>query len=138
LSVPVSASTGTPSDTVALLADGLQPTTATLTYGTAIFTLVSGLSGGSHTLQAEYEGADTEFVVYSLSDSARLTINVTKDATATTLSFTTMYTNPASQAAGTALTLTATVGSAFAGIPTGTFDFIIGDSGNATVNSRQH
>ena len=133
LSVAVTASVGTPSGTVVLLVDGLQSTTATLSNGTATFTLASGLSGGSHTLQAEYEGADTEFVVYSHSDSAILTINVTKDATATALSFTTIYTNPASQPASTALTLTATVSSAFAGIPTGNVDFLIGDSGNATV-----
>jgi len=133
LSVTVTASSGTPSGTVALLVDGLQSATATLSNGAATFNLSSGLSGGNHTLQAEYEGADTQFVVFSHSDSAILTISVTKDATATALSFTTIYTNPASQPAGTALTLTATVSSAFSGIPTGNVNFIIGDTGGATV-----
>lgn len=133
LSVTVAASSGTPTGTVALLVDGLQSTTATLNNGAATFTLSSGLTGGSHTLQAEYEGADTGFVVYSHSDSAIATIKVTRDATTTALSFTTLYTNPASQPAGTALTLTATVSSTFAGIPTGNVNFAIKDSGGTTI-----
>jgi len=131
----VTASNGTPTGSVALFVDGVQTASSTLENGTAAFTLANGLSGGSHTLQATYEGGGNSFVTYSQSDSTTLTLNVTKVATTTDLSFTTLYVNPVSQPAGTALTFTATVTPAQAGIPTGTVTFTFTDSDGTTLTS---
>ncbi|MDR3747761.1 MAG: Ig-like domain repeat protein [Acidobacteriota bacterium] len=132
----VKASNGTPIGSVALLVDGVQTATSTLnSSGIATFSLSNGLAGGSHTLQADYEGGETAFIVYSRSDSAADTIDVRKVATTTALSFTTLYINPSSQPAGDALTLVATVSPAGAGIPTGTVTFTIKDSGGAAVTA---
>jgi sugar lactone lactonase YvrE len=134
LSVTVSASTGTPSGTVALLVDGVQTATATLnSSGVATFNLSNGLGGGNHTLQASYQGIDTGTVVYSRSQSTVNTITVTKVATTTAESFTTLYFNPSSQPAGTPLNFSATVTPGSAGLPTGSVLFTITDSTGSTV-----
>jgi sugar lactone lactonase YvrE len=127
LAVTVTATNATPSGSVALLVDGLKTASAVLTNGATTFTLSSGLSGGSHTLQASYLGANTGLIAYSQSQSAVLTTTVTSVATITTVSAQTLYINPASQPAGTPPTLIATVSSTFKGIPGGTVTFLIDD-----------
>jgi hypothetical protein len=135
LSASVTASVGTPTGSVALMVDGSQVATSTLNNGTAAFSLNNGLTGGSHALQAIYQGATTPTIVYAGSDSPIDTINVSQVTTATALSFTPLYNNPLSQPAGTALTLTAAVSSTFAGIPTGAVTFTITNSGSTTVTA---
>lgn len=133
LSASVTSDVGTPTGTVALMVDGSQVATSTLNNGTVTFALSNGLAGGSHALQAVYQGATTTTIVYAGSDSAIDTIVVGQVATATSISFATANLNPSSQPAGSALMLTATVISTFAGIPTGTVTFTITDSGGTTV-----
>jgi sugar lactone lactonase YvrE len=139
LSVSVVSVSGTPVGTVALQVDGTQAATTTLTNGIGTFSLANGLSGGSHTLQAIYEGGDTTYVTYGHSSSAVQTINVSTVSTTTTVAFTTQYSNPSSQpacpSAGTTctgLSLTATVTPSEAGIPTGNVTFTITQS-NGTI-----
>jgi len=131
----VTASDGTPIGTVALLVDGVQAATATLKSGTATFTLANGIGGGNHTLQAQFQGGETSFVVYSDSDSPTLTISVSQVATAASVAFTPIFTNPVSQPAGSALTFVATVTPAKAGLPTGTVTFIFTDSNGTNLTS---
>jgi sugar lactone lactonase YvrE len=133
LSASVTSSVGTPSGTVALLVDNAQVSTSTLSNGIATFALNNGLSGGTHTFQAVYSGAQTVTVIYASSESAVDTVVVSAVPTTTTTSFTTLDVNPPSQPAGVALTLTATVASTFAGIPSGTVTFNITDSGGQTI-----
>ena len=133
LSASVTSSAGSPTGTVALLVDNAQVATSTLSNGTATFALNNGLSGGTHTFQAVYSGSQTVTTIYASSESAVDTVIVSAVATTTTTSFTTLDINPPSQPAGTALALTATVASTFAGIPTGTVTFNITDSGGQTI-----
>lgn len=141
LSVSVASTDGTPIGTVALLVDGNQTDTATLSNGTATFKLGSGLAGGSHTLQAMFQGGGTAFVTFGQSSSAVQTLLVSKVSTTTTLAFTTLYSDPASQpgcAAGsgscsTGLTLTASVTPSESGIPTGSVTFVITQSNGTTI-----
>jgi sugar lactone lactonase YvrE len=125
LKVTVTASSGTPIGSVALLVDGVQAATGTLKNGTATFSLAEGLTGGSHTVQASYQGAVSGLMVFSPSDSPLVTIDVTRVSTKTSLSFSTLYINPVSQPAGLPFTLTANVGSSHSGILTGTVSFIV-------------
>jgi sugar lactone lactonase YvrE len=134
ISATVTATTGTPTGAVALLVDGFQVTTATLnSSGTATLSLPTGLTAGSHTLQVSYAGGQAGFIVYAASQSATQTINVTKVPTATALSILTLYLSPASQPAGSAVTLTATVSSTYTGVPTGSVTFVIQDPGGSVA-----
>lgn len=133
LSATVTSSVGTPTGTVALLVDNAQVATSTLSNGIATFALNNGLAGGTHTFQAVYSGSQTVTTIYAGSESAVDTVTVTSVPTTTTTSFTTLDVNPPSQPAGTALALTATVASTYAGIPTGTVTFNIADSGGQTI-----
>lgn len=133
LRVSVTASAGTPTGSVALIVDGVQSATGTLSNGTATFSLAEGLTGGSHTMEAAYQGAVSGLIVFSPSDSQPVTIDVSRVATATALSFSTLFINPVSQPAGQSFTLTANVGSSHSGILTGTVSFIITYSGGASV-----
>jgi hypothetical protein len=135
LSASVTSTAGTPSGNVALMVDGSQVSTSSLKNGVAAFTLGNGLAGGSHTLEAEYQGATTSDFVFASSDSVVDTIVVTPVTTTTVLSFTTHYVNPPSQPALTPITLTASVSSISAGIPTGTVTFTISNPGAATVTA---
>jgi sugar lactone lactonase YvrE len=128
----VTSSGGTPTGQVALLVDGIQSSAATLANGEAAFSLPNGLSGGSHTLQASYQGGAVGEVIYSHSESPLDTINVSKVDTVTQLSFATIYNNPPSQSALSPLTLTATVTSAHTGILSGAVDFTITLSSGAS------
>ncbi len=134
LSATVSASTGTPSGSVNLVVDGITKQTVSLTNGVADFTLPGGvLSGGSHSLLANYTGGATGTTTYAQSSSAVLNLTVQTVATSTGFAFTTLFVNPLSQPAGQAITFTATVSSAFAGVPTGIVTFAITDSGGANT-----
>jgi sugar lactone lactonase YvrE len=132
--VMVSSNQGTPIGNISLVVDGVTKQTAALSSGAASFTLAAGtLSGGSHTIGAVYSGADAATVTYAGS-SGSITIAVATVSTTTTLSYTTLYPSPASQPAQTAMTLTATVASAYAGIPTGVVTFTITDSGGNSTS----
>jgi hypothetical protein len=135
LTATVTSASDTPIGNVALLVDGTQVANATLnSSGVVTFSLPNGLNGGNHTLQAAYAGADSAdgFTSYSYSASAIQQITVTQLASTTTLSISTAYYNPASQNAGTPLTFTATVASAFAGVPSGAVTFVITDAAGGT------
>jgi sugar lactone lactonase YvrE len=132
--VAVSSDQGTPIGKVSLVVDGVTNQTATLSSGAASFTLAAGaLSGGSHTIGAVYSGADSATVTYAGSGGS-ITIAVAIVPTTTTLSYTTLYPSPASQPAGTPMTLTATVASAYAGMPTGVVTFTVTDSGGNSTS----
>jgi len=141
LTATVTASTGTPVGSVSLVVDGITKQTVTLnSSGTAQFTLAAGsLTGGSHVLQANYLGALSGSIAYSQSSSTPLNLNVLSVATSTAVSFTTLYAGPVSQPEGIPIVFTATVSSAYAGVPSGTVTFTITDSsgtivtGNATL-----
>ena len=110
--------------------------TVSLTSGTATFTLPGGgnLSGGTISFSASYTGGISGNNAYEQSTSKpATTVNIQPVASSTVLSFTTQYPNPASQTAGTAITLTANVSSTFAGEPTGSVTFTITDSGGTQV-----
>jgi len=132
--VTVSSSQGTPIGNISLVVDGVTKQTAALSSGVAKFTLPAGaLSGGSHTIGAVYSGADAPTVTYAGS-TASITIAVAAVSTITTLSYTILNQSPASQPAQTPMTLTATVSSAYAGIPTGVVTFTITDSGGNSTS----
>lgn len=133
--VAVTSSSGTPTGGVSLSVDGIVKQTATLSsQGTASFTLAGGvLTGGSHTIVANYVGGASGYTTYSASASTPATVVVATVPTATAVSFTTLYTNPTSQPAGTAIVFTATVSSTFAGIPTGPVTFTITDASGTIV-----
>lgn len=139
LSASVTSSSGTPTGNVVLQVDGNISGTVALKNGVATFSLTSGLSGGSHTLQALYQGADSAFVTYAQSSSTLQTINVSKVPTTTALTFTTAYVDPPSQptcASGTScsgLTFTAAVTPTGAGIPNGNVTFTITPEGGAAI-----
>lgn len=120
LTATVTSSSGTPSGTAKLLVDGVQGGVATLSSkGVATFLLDSGLSGGTHTLEAVYEGSSS----LDGSNSSILSVTASKAPTATALAVTTPYINPLSATSGTSITLLAAVGSSSSGIPSGTVTF---------------
>lgn len=133
----VQSANGTPVGPVSLIVDGTTKQTVLLSDGSATFTLAAGvLSGGSHTIQANFLGGNSANgqIAYSLSSSSPLTLNVTTVTTVTDLSYATEYVSPNSQPAGTGLVITATVSSTVAGTPTGSVTFTITDSaGNVTT-----
>ena len=125
LSATVTASSGTPAGSVTLVVDGVQVGDATLnSSGVATFNLASGLTGGSHTLVAIYNGT----AAFNGSVSSILLLKVTQATTATALTVTPPYTNPYSALSGNTVTFTAAVGFAGVGIPTGTVTFTSGST----------
>lgn len=135
IAATVTGETGTPAGTIQLLVDGLPATRATLDgNGSATLSLPNGLTGGSHTLQASYEGAVVGFTAYSASQSQAQTISVARVPTATALALGTLYTDPVSQPAGTPFTIMAAVGSPSAGTPTGSVVFTIKGATGGTVS----
>ena len=120
LSATVTATSGTPTGTVTLVVDGTQVGEATLnSSGIATFDLASGLTGGSHTLVAVYNGT----AAFNGSASSALQLNVGKTTTVTTLTVTPPYTNPLSAVQGNPVTFTAVISFSGVGIPTGTVTF---------------
>lgn len=137
LTATVASVSDTPTGNVQLLVDGNQVATAALSNGVANFSLANGLPGGSHTLQAVYPGGDAGFVTFSHSASEVVDLVVTRAATTAALDFATLYINPASQPAGTALTLTATITPAVAGIPSGSVTFTITEANGNKLTQAQ-
>ncbi|HZQ45354.1 MAG TPA: Ig-like domain repeat protein [Acidobacteriaceae bacterium] len=120
LSAIVSAATGVASGTTTLLIDGVQTSTVKLSSsGTASFNLSSGLTGGTHTAVAIYDGTSG----FSGSVSQALQISVTKAPTVTALTVVTPFTNPPSALAGGSVSVTAQIQSTGVGIPTGVVTF---------------
>ncbi len=134
IATTVTAATGTPGGIVALLVDGAQAASATLSSsGTATLSLPTGLTGGKHTLQVSFEGAQVGFIYYSQSQSPISTVEVTRVTSATALTIQTANINPISQPAGKAVPLLAVVSSTYAGIPTGTVTFTVHDPAAGTA-----
>lgn len=131
----VTSSDGIPTGTVTLSVDGISKQTSTLTNGIASFSIAGGvLSGGTHSIVARYNGNQTDTTAYAASTSSTLSVTVAAVATTTTLNYATAYTSPNSQPAGTSLTLTATINTAYAGTPTGSVLFTISDP-NGTITT---
>jgi sugar lactone lactonase YvrE len=131
----VDSSNGIPSGKVQFLLDGSVKQTVVLdNKGTASYTFPGGplIPGGSQAFSAVYLGAITPNFAYSQSTSAPLNVTVQTVATSNTLSFATAFINPASQAAGTSITFTATITSTFAGTPTGKVTFVVTDAAGGT------
>lgn len=133
LTATVTSPAGTPTGSVTLFVDGNQVGVSTLTDGVASFTLSAGLTGGNHSVQATYSGAVTSQFIFSGSSSSLVSIFVLAVATTTTDVAATQNFIPNSQPAGTPLTLTATVATSVAGLPTGVVTFNITDSGGQAV-----
>jgi sugar lactone lactonase YvrE len=127
--ITVSSTNGTPAGGVSLSVDGIVKQTVTLTSGSATITLQGGvLSGGSHTVVAQYVGGASGNLTYSASTSSPLTVNVLTVSTSTAVSYSALYTSPVSQPTGTPLLFTATISTTYAGVPTGQVTFTITDS----------
>ncbi len=129
LSVTVTATSGTPTGSVTLVIDGVEFGDATLgTSETATFDLASGLTGGSHSLVAIYNGTAS----FNGSVSSALKLTVTQAVTATALAVVAPYVDPYSADTGNSVSFTATIGFAGVGIPTGTVTF---SSGGKTLGT---
>jgi sugar lactone lactonase YvrE len=137
LTATVAAASGAPVGNVQLLVDDNLAATSAIKDGTATFSLATGLPGGSHAIQAVYPGGDADFETFSHSSSGIANIVVARAATAAALDFTTLYTDPLSQPAGTAITLTATVTPAVAGIPSGSVTFTITEADGTKITQAQ-
>lgn len=132
LAATVTSSGGTPTGGAELIVDGTITAQATLSSGgVATFTLATGLTGGSHSLQAVYMGTSS----FSGSSSTVLGVTVSTAATTSTLTIAVPNTNPYSVVAGGSATLTVTVNFVGVGIPTGTVTFVTGSTtlGTASV-----
>jgi len=131
LTASVTASSGTVAGSAQLLVDGAVVGQSTLTSGgVATFTLATGLTGGTHSLQAVYLGSSTFDGSYSTS----LSVAVTTAPTTSTLVTAVPYINPNSAVTGTSVTFTVTVNSTGVGIPTGSVSFATGSTSLGTVS----
>jgi sugar lactone lactonase YvrE len=122
LTATVSSSSGTPGGAAQLLVDGVVTAQASLSSGVATFTLATGLTGGSHSLQAVYLGSST----FDGSTSSTLSLAVSTAPTASAMAITAPYIQPYSAVVGASVTFTVAVGSTGVGIPTGTVTFTTG------------
>ena len=132
LTATVTSTGGTPSGSAQLLVDGVVTGEATLSSsGMATFSLPSGLTGGSHALQAVYLGTTT----FAGSVSSVLTVTVSTAPTASAMAITAPFTNPYSSLPGGTVSFTVAIGFAGVGIPTGTVTFVTGSTtlGTASV-----
>jgi sugar lactone lactonase YvrE len=125
LTATVKSAGGTPSGSSELLVDGVISAQGVLnSSGVATFTLATGLTGGTHTLQADYLGTNG----YDGSTSPALTVSVSTAPTTSTLVIAPPNINPYSAVSGAAVTFTVTVNSTGVGIPTGTVTFTTGST----------
>jgi sugar lactone lactonase YvrE len=134
LTASVASSGGTPTGSAQLLADGVITGEATLSgSGVATFTLATGLTGGSHSLEAVYLGSS----FFDGSSSSPFSVTVSTAFTTSTLAIAPPFNNPNSSLPGSSVTFTATINSAAVGIPTGTVTFATGSTslGSASVVS---
>jgi sugar lactone lactonase YvrE len=130
LTATVQSSSGTPTGSAQLLVDGVISAVGTLNgSGAATFTLATGLTGGSHSLQAVYLGSSA----FDGSNSSTLTVAVSTAPTTSTMVITPPYINPLSAVSGASVTFTVTVSSTGVGIPTGTITFTTGTTSLGVV-----
>jgi sugar lactone lactonase YvrE len=130
LKATVSATSGTPTGSAELLVDGVTAAQGTLSSGVATFSLATGLTGGSHSLQAVYQGSSS----YTGSSSSPLTLSVSTAPTTSTMVITAPYSNPASVVSGGSVSFTVTINSTGVGIPTGTVTFVTGTTTLGSVS----
>jgi sugar lactone lactonase YvrE len=130
LTATVTAASGTPAGMALLVVDGIIAGEATAnSSGVATFTLANGLTGGSHVLQAVYEGNST----FDGSTSSALALAIGTAPTTSTLAITVPFYNPYSIVTGTSVSFDVTVSSTGVGIPTGTITFATGSTTLGTV-----
>jgi len=130
LTATVQSSSGTPTGSAELLVDGVISAQGVVNgSGVATFTLATGLTGGSHTLQAVYLGSSS----FDGSTSSTLTVSVSTAPTTSTMVITAPYINPLSVVSGGSVTFTVTVNSTGVGIPTGTVTFTTGKTSLGAV-----
>ena len=119
----VQSTSGTPTGSAQLLVDGVISAAGSLnSSGVATFTLATGLTGGSHSLEAVYLGSSA----FDGSTSSTLTISVSTAPTTSTMVITAPFINPLSAVSGASVTFAVTVNSTGVGIPTGTVTFTTG------------
>jgi sugar lactone lactonase YvrE len=125
LTATVTSSSGTPGGTAQLLVDGVITAQATANAsGVATFNLATGLTGGSHSLQAIYLGSSS----FDGSTSSILSLSVSTAPTTSTLVITAPFINPYSALSSASVTFTVTVNSTGVGIPTGAITFTTGST----------
>lgn len=130
LTATVQSSSGTPTGSAELLVDGvISAQGAVNSSGVATFTLATGLTGGSHVLQAVYLGSSA----FDGSTSTTLTVSVSTAPTTSTMVITAPFINPLSAVSGASVTFTVTVNSTGVGIPTGTVTFTTGTTSLGAV-----
>lgn len=113
-----------------LLVDGvIAATGAVNSKGVATFVLATGLTGGSHSLQAVYLGTSA----YDGSISAVLMVQVGTAPTTSVLAVNAPFTNPYSALPGGSFTFTVTITSTGVGIPGGSVTFTDTTSGGSTT-----
>jgi sugar lactone lactonase YvrE len=131
LTATVSAASGMPTGTAQLLVDGIITGESMLnTSGLANFALPTGLTGGSHSLQAVYLGTTS----FDGSISSAAIIQVGTAPTTSAMAISTPYTSPFNALSGNTVSFTVTVASTGVGIPTGTVTFT---TGSTTLGSAQ-
>lgn len=130
LKATISATSGTPTGSAELLVDGVTAAQGTLSSGVVTFSLATGLTGGSHSLQAVYQGSSS----YSGSFSSALTLSVSTAPTTATMTITAPYSNPYSAVSGGSVSFTVTINSTGVGIPTGTVTFVTGTTTLGSVS----
>jgi hypothetical protein len=127
----VSAASGTPTGNVQLLVDDVNYGEAALnSKGVATFVVATGLTGGSHSLQAVYEGSNS----FDGSASAVKTLAVGTASTTSSMAINSPYTDPYNAVSGASVSFTLTVTPASVGIPTGTVTFTTGSTTLGTVS----
>lgn len=120
LTATVAATSGTPSGVVDLLVDGVEQGASSLNAsGVATFSIPTGLTGGTHSLSAVYEGAAS----FNGSNSTALNITVSQAPTTVELTASAPYMSPNSAVQGAKVSFAATITSTGVGIPTGTVTF---------------
>lgn len=130
LTATVQSSSGTPTGSAQLLVDGVISAVSSLnSSGVATFALATGLTGGSHSLQAVYLGSSA----FDGSTSTTLTVSVSTAPTTSVMVIAAPNINPYSSVSGTAVTFTVTVNSTGVGIPTGTVTFTTGTTSLGAV-----
>jgi len=125
----VSGAVGTPAGNVVLFVDGSQQPGKPLSAGTATFTL-SGLSGGQHTLYAQYPGDGVNYAAATSTPS--LVIMVAQATSSTTVAIATTAIAPLSAAVGDPITFSSTLLPGSPGFFSGTVNYV---SGGVTLAS---
>jgi sugar lactone lactonase YvrE len=117
-----------PDGTVTFSVDTIPQTPAVALNGSTASITLTGLTGGTHTIVANYNGSST----YGPSSSSTYTLTIAKSATTTAESIlsTSVYSNPTSQAPGTAVIFNVSVSPS---IPTPTGTISLYTTGSSTA-----